>query len=57
MQKYKLQVMKDDEISCYTTRDGRLIGSIIDVTQARRDMCNDLMNETLSDDDDAILSD
>jgi hypothetical protein len=56
MQKYELQVMNDNENTCYTTRDGRQLGSIIDVTLARGEVCNDLMVETLLDDDDPTLS-
>ena len=57
IQKYELQVMNDDEDICYTMRGGNVIWSIIDVTLAKGDVGNDFMVETLSEDDDAMLSD
>jgi uncharacterized protein YecA (UPF0149 family) len=49
--------VNDNEDTCSTVRDGRLIRSIIDFTLAREQVCNNLRFEMHRDDNDAMLSD
>jgi hypothetical protein len=57
IQMHDLQVMNDEEDTYHATREGKNIGSKIDITLAKGEVSRDLTAETLTDDDSATLSD